>query len=48
MEGTFINQAKYFKEFLKKFDMEKSNTISTRMGTSCNLDKEENEKKQGE
>lgn len=41
-ESTFINQAKYYKELLKRFDMEKSKVILTLILTSCNLDKDEN------
>lgn len=40
-EGTFINQAKYCKELLKMFDMEKTKLISTIMSTSCKIDKDE-------
>ncbi|XP_047309827.1 uncharacterized protein LOC124913277 [Impatiens glandulifera] len=38
--GTFINQAKYTKELLKKFDMESCTTISTSMSSSIKLDKD--------
>lgn len=33
-EGTVINQAKYRKKLLKRFDMEKSKIIATPMSTS--------------
>ncbi|KAK2973760.1 hypothetical protein RJ640_029771 [Escallonia rubra] len=37
----FINQAKYTKEVLKRFDMEESNAFDTPMSSSLNLDKDE-------
>ncbi|XP_047320486.1 uncharacterized mitochondrial protein AtMg00810-like [Impatiens glandulifera] len=39
--GTFINQAKYTKEMLKKFGMESFSTVSTPMSPSIKLDKDE-------
>lgn len=39
--GTFINQAKYCKELLKRFGMDKAKEASTPMGTSSYLDKDE-------
>lgn len=41
---TFINQDKYRKYLLKRFDMEKSKIIATTMSTSCYLDKNEDKK----
>ena len=35
--GTFINQAKYIKDLLKKFDMKAAKPLSTPMGTSTKL-----------
>ncbi|KAK2970713.1 hypothetical protein RJ640_015138 [Escallonia rubra] len=40
-DGIFINQAKYTKELLKRFDMETSNTFDTPMSSSLKLDKNE-------
>ena len=42
--GIFINQAKYIKEMLKKFDMEGNKSISTPMSSSCKLDQDESGK----
>ncbi|KAK2975035.1 hypothetical protein RJ640_023932 [Escallonia rubra] len=39
--GIFINQAKYTKELLKRFDMEASNAFDTPMSSSLKLDKDE-------
>ena len=39
--GTFISQSKYCKEVLKKFGMDTTKEVSTLMGTSCYLDKDE-------
>ena len=44
-EGTFINQAKYTKELLNRFGMREAKPLSTPMGTSIKLDKDENGKK---
>lgn len=33
-EGTFINQAKYYEELLKRFDMKKFKVLATPMSTS--------------
>jgi hypothetical protein len=33
-EGTFVHQAKYMKDILKKFKMDHSKTLSTPMSTS--------------
>ncbi|RVW28131.1 Retrovirus-related Pol polyprotein from transposon RE1 [Vitis vinifera] len=40
-EGTFINQAKYMKDLLKRFNMEEAKTIKTPMSSSIKLDKDE-------
>ena len=40
-EGTFINQAKYTKELLKRFGMEDWKQVGTPMCTSSKLDKDE-------
>jgi hypothetical protein len=36
-EGTFINQAKYIQDMLKRFDMTELNIAKTPMPTSCHL-----------
>jgi len=36
----FINEVKYFKDLLKKFEMDKCKTISTPISTSCHLDQD--------
>ena len=36
--GTFVSQAKYIKDMIKKFGMSDSKAISTPMGTNGNLD----------
>ena len=40
-KGTFINQAKYIKNLLKRFNMEEAKTIKTLMSSSIKLDKDE-------
>ncbi|KAK2988987.1 hypothetical protein RJ640_026693 [Escallonia rubra] len=40
-DEIFINQAKYTKELLKRFDMEASNAFDTPMSSSLKLDKDE-------
>ena len=40
-DSTFINQAKYIKDLLKRFGMESSKLYSTPMSTSTKLDKNE-------
>ena len=40
-EGTFINQAKYIKDLLKRFGMESSKLYTTPMSTLTKLDKHE-------
>jgi hypothetical protein len=40
-EGTFVNQDKYTKDVLKKFNMDNSKTLSTLMTTTTTLDSDE-------
>ena len=40
-EGTFINQAKYIRDLLKRFNMEEAKTMKTSMSSSIKLDKSE-------
>ncbi|RVW44595.1 hypothetical protein CK203_104477 [Vitis vinifera] len=40
-EGTFINQAKYIRDLLKRFNMEEAKTIKTPMNSSIKPDKDE-------
>ena len=40
-DGTFINQAKYVKDLLKRFGLEASKPYSTLMSTSTKLNKDE-------
>ena len=35
--GTFVSQAKYIKDMIKKFGLSDSKAISTPMGTNGNL-----------
>ena len=37
-EGIFINQSKYIKDLLKKYQMKNLKAINAPMGTSTNLD----------
>ncbi|RVW47725.1 hypothetical protein CK203_105079 [Vitis vinifera] len=39
-EGTFINQAKYIRDLLKRFNMEEAKTMKTPMSSSIKLDKD--------
>jgi hypothetical protein len=39
-EGTFVHQAKYTKDILKKFKMDDSNPMSTPMSTTTSLDRD--------
>ena len=39
-DGIFINQAKYCKELLRKFDMDQCKAINTPISTSCQLDQD--------
>ena len=43
-EGIFINQVKYMKDLLKKYEMEGCKKISTPMITSTKLDTDESSK----
>ena len=43
-EGTFINQAKYIRDLLKKFNLEEVKAKNTPMGSSIKLDIDENGK----
>ena len=40
-DGIFINQAKYVKELLKKFNLENAKSISTPMAVNTKLDSNE-------
>jgi hypothetical protein len=40
-EGTFVHQAKYMKDILKKFNMDDSNPLSTPTSTTTTLDADE-------
>ena len=40
-DGIFLNQAKYCKDLLRKFEMDKCKLISTPFSTSCHLDQDE-------
>ncbi|RVW36694.1 hypothetical protein CK203_116660 [Vitis vinifera] len=40
-EGTFINQAKYIRDLLKRFNMEEAKTMKTPMSSSIKLDNDE-------
>ncbi|KAL6349847.1 hypothetical protein AAG906_001734 [Vitis piasezkii] len=40
-EGTFINQAKYIRDLLKRFNMEETKTMKTPMCSSIKFDKDE-------
>ncbi|KAL6325953.1 hypothetical protein AAG906_038444 [Vitis piasezkii] len=40
-EGTFINQAKYIRDLLKRFNMEEAKTMKTLMSSSIKLDMDE-------
>ncbi|RVW23100.1 hypothetical protein CK203_099960 [Vitis vinifera] len=40
-EGTFINQAKYIRDLLKRFNMEESKTMKTSMSSFIKLEKDE-------
>ena len=42
--GIFINQAKYVKDLLNKFDLENIKSMSTPMSSSLKLDKDEHGK----
>ena len=40
-DETFISQTKYIKESIKKFNMESRKELSTPMGPTCKLNKDE-------
>ncbi|KAJ4792962.1 Pol [Rhynchospora pubera] len=40
-DGIFVNQVKYAKELVKKFDVEDSKSLDTPMGKSANIDADE-------
>ncbi|RVW39153.1 hypothetical protein CK203_078179 [Vitis vinifera] len=40
-EGTFINQAKYIRDLLKRFNMKEAKTMKTPMSSSIKLDMDE-------
>ncbi|RVW64941.1 hypothetical protein CK203_041842 [Vitis vinifera] len=42
-EGNFINQAKYIRDLLKRFNMEEARTMKTPMSSSIKLDMDEKE-----
>ncbi|RVW89765.1 Retrovirus-related Pol polyprotein from transposon RE1 [Vitis vinifera] len=39
-EGTFINQAKYIRDLLERFNMEEAKTMKTPMSSAIKLDKD--------
>jgi hypothetical protein len=41
-QGTFIHQAKYMKDLIKKFNMDELKHVSTPMSTEASLDPDEN------
>jgi hypothetical protein len=41
-QGTFIHQAKYMKDLMKKFNMAKLKPVSTPMSIAPSLDPDEN------
>jgi hypothetical protein len=41
-QGTFIHQAKYTKDLMKKFNMAEQKPVSTPMSTAMSLDLDEN------
>jgi hypothetical protein len=43
-QGTFVHQAKYTKDLMKKFNMAEFNPVSTPMSTATALDPDENDK----
>ena len=46
-EGIFINQAKYVRDLLKRFDIDDSKTKNTPMSTTTKLGKDEKKQKSG-
>jgi hypothetical protein len=43
-QGTFVHQAKYTKDMMKKFNMAEFNPVSTPMSMATALDPDENDK----
>ena len=43
-EGIFINQSKYIKDLLKRFELENAKSIRTPMSSTIKLDKDESGK----
>jgi hypothetical protein len=41
-QGTFVHQAKYMKDLVKKFNMAELKTVSTPISTTTSLDPDEN------
>jgi hypothetical protein len=41
-QGTFVHQAKYMKDLIKKFNMDDLKPMSTPMSTATSLDPDEN------
>jgi hypothetical protein len=41
-QGTFVQQAKYMKDLMKKFNMDELKSVSTPMSTAVSLDPDEN------
>jgi hypothetical protein len=41
-QGTFVHQAKYMKDLMKKFNIDELRTVSTLMSTIASLDPDEN------
>jgi hypothetical protein len=41
-QGTFVHQAKYTKDLMKKFNMAELKSVSTPMSTATSLDADEN------
>jgi hypothetical protein len=41
-QGTFVHQAKYTKDLIKKFNMAELKPVSTPMSTTTSLDLDEN------
>jgi hypothetical protein len=41
-QGTFVHQAKYMKDLVKKFNMVELKTVSTLISTTTSLDPDEN------
>jgi hypothetical protein len=41
-QGTFVHQAKYTKDLMKKFNIDELRTVSTLMSMAASLDPDEN------